>query len=117
VLQIAIHGQDVVSLGVVESGGKRGGLAEVAAQLHYQNPAIHGRNFFQELVGAVTGSVVHKHQFETVANLLHDRFQTVVQGSNVLFLVVEGHDDRILWHLNSIEPKKAAFGRDLLLFP
>src|SRR3984885_12172491 len=30
---------------------------------------------------------------------------------------MEGHDDRILWHLNSINPKKAVIGRDLCLFP
>ena len=99
VLQIAIHGQDVVALGMIESRGKRGGLAKIAPQLDHQNPAVHGCNLFQQLVGAVTRSVVHKHQFETVANLLHNRLQAVVQSSNVLFLVMEGHDNRILRHL------------------
>jgi hypothetical protein len=78
VLQIAIHRQDVVPLGVVEAGRERRGLAEVAPQLDNKNPAVHSRNLFQQLVGAITRSVVDKHQFKAVANLLHNRLQAVV---------------------------------------
>src|ERR1700686_3102956 len=42
VLQIAVHGDDVFAAGMVESGGQAGGLAEVAAELDYRNPAING---------------------------------------------------------------------------
>ena len=52
VLQVAVHGEDELAFGVVEAGGQRGGLAEVAAQLDNENAAVDGGNLFKQAVGA-----------------------------------------------------------------
>ena len=52
-LQIAIHGEDKFARSVIETGGERRGLAEVAAELHHEDPAVDGSNFLKQLVGAV----------------------------------------------------------------
>ena len=98
-LQIAVHREDVVALGVIEAGGERRGLTEVAPQFDDQNAAVDGRDLLEQLVGAVARSVVHKNELEAIANLLHDRLQAVIERSHVFFLVMKGDDNRILCHL------------------
>ncbi len=75
VLQIAIHGQNELARGVIESGGKRRGLAKIPAQLHHQHAAVDRGYLFQQLVRPVARSVVHKHQLKRVPHLLHHLLQ------------------------------------------
>jgi hypothetical protein len=105
VLEIAVHGEDVVTLGVVEAGGERGGLTEVAAKFDDEHTAVYGSNFFKETVGSVAGAIVHKNELEGFADLLHDGLETVVEGGDVFFLVVKRNDDGILRHALMILPK------------
>jgi len=98
VLEIAVHGEDIVALGVVEAGGEGGGLAEVAAELDDENAAVYGGDLFKQAVGPVAGTIVDEDQFEGFADLLHDRFETVVEGGDVLFFIMERNDDGIFWH-------------------
>ena len=53
VLQIAVHGDDVLAAGMIETGGKAGGLAEVAAQLDDGDAAVDSRDFTQHGEGVV----------------------------------------------------------------
>ena len=91
-LQIAIHGQDELTRSVVKTGSQRRSLAEVATQLHHQHPAIYGRDFFQQFVGAVVGPIVHQHQLKLLAHLFHHLFQASVENGYVLFFVVKWHN-------------------------
>jgi hypothetical protein len=109
VLEIAVHGEDVVALGVVEAGGEGRGLAEVAAKLDNENAAVYGGDLFKQTVGPVAGAIVDEDQFEGFANLLHYRFETVVEGGDVLLFIMERNDDGIFRHgLNDTPP--AGFG-------
>ncbi len=97
-LQIAIHGQDVVALRVIKAGSKRGRLSEVPAQFDDQDSAIDGRNLFHQLISAIVRTIIHQHQFEAAAYLLHHVLHTVVESGNIFFFVVEWDDDGILGH-------------------
>ncbi len=103
VLQVAVHGQDELARGVVETGRQRRGLAEVPAQLDHQHAAVHRGNLFQQLVGAVARAVVHQHQLKAVAHLLHHLLQAGIQDGDVLLFIVKGNNDRIFRHINSID--------------
>ncbi len=78
VLQVAVHGENELARGVVETRRQRRGLAEVAAQLDDQHAAIDRGDLFQQLVGAVAGAIVDKDQLKTVAHLLHHLLQARV---------------------------------------
>ena len=78
VLQVAVHGQDELARGVVEARRQRRGLAEVAAQLDDQHTAVDRGNLLHQLVSPVAGAVVHQHQLEVVAHLLHHLLQARV---------------------------------------
>ncbi len=58
-----------------------------------EHAAVDCGYLFKQAVGAVAGAIVDKDKFEGVADLLHDGLETVVEGRDVLFLVVERHDD------------------------
>ena len=105
VLQVAIHGQNKIALGMVETRGQRRGLPEIAAQLDDQDTAVDRRNLLQQLVAAVRGTIIHEHQLKAVAHLLHDRLQLVIESGDILFFIVKGDDDGIFRHNSiSIDP-------------
>ena len=83
---------------VIETGRQRRSLAEVSAQLDHQDATVDCSDLFQQLVGAVAGTVVHQDEFKRIANLLHDLFQARIKGGNVLFFVMEGNNNGKLRH-------------------
>src|SRR5258708_38207244 len=83
VLEIAVHGEDEVALGVIEAGGEGGGLAEVAAELDDENAAVDGGDLFKQSVGPGAGAIVHEDQFEGFTNLVHYGLDTCVGGCDV----------------------------------
>ena len=98
VLEITIHGEDEVSLRVIEAGGESRGLTEVAAELDDENAAVDCGDLFKQAVGAIAGSIVDEDQFEGFADLLHYRFEAVVEGGDVFFFVMERNNDGIFRH-------------------
>jgi len=62
VLQVAVHGDDELALGVVEAGGKGRGLAEIAAQFDDHHAAVHGGDLAEQGEGGVARAVVYKDQ-------------------------------------------------------
>src|SRR4051812_46992168 len=103
VLQVAVHGEDVLAGGMIEAGGQCRSLSEVAAQLDDENPAVHRRDLFEKLVGAVAGAVVYQDQLKSLAYLLHDLFEARVEVGDVLFFVMEGNNNGKLRHTNIID--------------
>ena len=104
VLQIAIHGKDVLALAVVEAGGQSGGLAKVASQLYDHDTAVDGGYLLQKREGVVVAAVLDEHQLERLLRGFHYRLQPVVEFGDVLFFVVERNNDRVLKHDLSIIP-------------
>ena len=98
VLEIAVHGEDVVALGVVEAGGEGRGLTEVAAELDDEDAAVYGGDLFEKAIGAVAGAIVDEDQLEGFADLLHDGLEAVVESGDVLLFVMERNDDGIFRH-------------------
>src|SRR5271154_1888877 len=64
VLQVAIHGDDVLAAGVIESGGKAGSLPKIAAQFNHSHAAVNGGNLTQQRKRSVDGAVIHQHHLE-----------------------------------------------------
>ncbi len=93
VLKIAVHGEDELAGGVVETGGERRGLAEVPAQLDHEDAAVDRGDLFEQFVGAVPGAVVNKHHLKAVGHLFHYLLQAGVQYGDVFFLIVKRNDD------------------------
>src|SRR5882762_7564146 len=98
VLQIAIHGDDVLSTRVVKTGGQPRRLAKVPAQLHNGHTAVDRGDFTQQLKRAIDRAVVHQHDLEALAVSLHHDLQAVVEVSDVFLFVMQGYHDGILWH-------------------
>ena len=107
VLQIAIHGDNVLSTRMVETGGQSRGLAEVAAQLDHRDAAIDRGDLAQHGEGMVARSVIDQHNFEGSAGGLHHRFQAVVEIGDVLLLIVQRDDDGVLGHRPFIISRQA----------
>src|SRR5580658_11184650 len=57
VLQVAVHGDDELAGGVVEAGGERRGLPEVAAKLYDKDSRIDRSDLLEQPVGAVARAV------------------------------------------------------------
>ena len=96
VLQIAVHRDHVLALRMIKSGGKRGSLTEIAAELDDEQPAVDRGNLLQHPEGVVATAIVHEHQLEVLARSFHHHLQSVVQLGYVLFFVVKGYDNRVL---------------------
>ena len=99
VLQISIHGQNEVSLGMIEASGQRAGLAKVPAQLDDHHAAIDSGDLFQQAIGTIRRTIVDEDQLKCVPHLLHNSFQSVIEGGNTFFLVMERNDDGVFWHI------------------
>ncbi len=97
-LEVTVHGEDEVSLGMIEACGEGGGLAEVATELDDEDAAVYGSDLLEESVGAIAGAVVDEDQLEGVTDLLHHGLEAVVEGGDIVFFVMEGYDDRIFRH-------------------
>ena len=65
-LQVAVHSENELTGGMVETSCKCGGLAKVAAQLHNEYAAVDRGNLFEQLIGAISGAVVNEHHFKAV---------------------------------------------------
>ena len=98
VLQVAVHGDDVLSAGMVESGGEASGLAKITAQLDHGYAAVDGGNLAQQLESAVDRTVIDQHHLESLAARFHHGLQPRVEVGDVLLLVVERNYDGVFEH-------------------
>ena len=88
VLQIAIHGDDVLAAGMIKSRGQAGGLAEVAAEFNDSHAAIDSCDFAQHGESVIAGAIVDENDFETFAVGLHDGLEAIVEVGDVFLLVM-----------------------------
>ena len=110
VLQVAIHGDDVLAAGMIETCGQAGGLAEVAAQFDDRHAAVHSGDLAQHGEGVVVRAIVHQNHLECLAAGFHHRFQAVVEVGDIFLLVMQRYDDGILGHDLFIIDRKAVLG-------
>ena len=100
VLQVAVHGEDEFAGGVVEAGGERRGLAEVAAELYDEDAAVDRGNLFKQTIAAVSGAIVDEDQLKALPDLFHDLLQAGIEDGDILFFVVKRHDNGIFRHID-----------------
>src|SRR6185437_85312 len=70
--------------------------------------AVDGGDLFQQAIGAIRRTVVDKDQLKCVPHLLHNGFQSVIEGFDTFFFVMERNHDRVFWHI----PKYTAAGSE-----
>src|SRR5262249_25127915 len=98
VLQITVHGDEVLALRVREAGSQGRRLPEIPAQLPHYHAAVNGHNFAEHFVRPVHTAVVDEDQLKALAGGLHHGLQTVVKSRYALLLIVKRNYDRILRH-------------------
>ena len=98
VLQVAIHGDDVFTFGMIETSRQGGGLPEVAAQFYHYNAPVHRGDLLQHPESIVVAAVVHEDQFERLVGGFHHHLEAVIELGYILFFVVEGDDNGVLEH-------------------
>jgi hypothetical protein len=98
VLEIAIHGDDVLAARMVEPGGETGGLTEIPAELYDGDTAVDGGDFTEKLEGTIGGAIVNEDNLKAVAVGLHNVLEAVVKVGDILLLVMQRDHNRILWH-------------------
>ena len=94
VLQIAIERNDHVALRLIETGGKSGGLSEIAAQANDFQTAVGFDQIGQQVEAAIRGRVIHRNDFVRLLNRFQYRRQPVVKRQDGRFLIVDRDDDR-----------------------
>src|SRR5271157_3720154 len=67
VLQIAIHGDDVLSASMVESSSEASSLAEITAQFDHGHAAVNRGNLTQQRECAVDRAVIDQHHLKGLA--------------------------------------------------
>ena len=73
-LEVSIHGDDVITARRVKAGAQGDGFARVMAQSHDRDPAIYLGNLLQEGQAAVCASIVHKHALKRMPNRVQRLF-------------------------------------------
>src|SRR5207245_145770 len=100
-LQVAIHGDNYIPFGFVKAGRKRGRLSEIAAQADDFQVTVGFHEVGQEIEAAIGGGIVDEKDLVGALQLLQHRGETVVQGEDGRFLIVDGNHDRQDCHGNS----------------
>jgi len=108
VLQVAVHGDDVLALGMIEAGRQRRGLAEIPAQFYHNDAAVDGGYFLQQVEGLIAAAIVDKHQLEGIARRFHHGLQPVIKLGDALLLIVKWNNNGKLGHNELIIPRQTA---------
>jgi len=106
VLQIAVHGDDVFALRMVEAGRQGRGLTEVPAQLYHHYAAVDGGDFLQQVEGLIAAAIVDEHQLEAFARRFHHGLQPAIEFGNALLLIVKRNNNGKLGHDRLIIPRQ-----------
>ncbi len=93
VLQVAVHRNDDLASGVVESGGHRRRLTVVPTQLDELQTRVAGRKARESIVRLVSAAVVDDDDLVGAAELVEGASQRVVERPDVLLLVVHRDHD------------------------
>ena len=93
-LQVAVHGDLDIALGLMKARRKRRRLAEIAAQTDHLQVAIGLHQIGQQLEAAIRGCVIHEQNLVRPLQSLEDHRQPVVQRQDREFLVMDRDDNR-----------------------
>ena len=93
VLQVAIHRDHDLTGGLMEPGGKRGGLAEIPPQLHYFQVSVGFRQVGQQLETVVGRSVVDEDDLIRPPEAGQHRRELVIERKQGWLFVVNRDDD------------------------
>ena len=94
-LQIAVHSDDHVALGVIESGGERRGLAEIAPQPDACHTRVERGDLPENRRRAICAAVIDEDQFIVFAETFHHFRQTAIKNGQILFFVMKRDDDGV----------------------
>src|SRR5262245_21643760 len=94
-LQVAVHGDDHVALGVIESGGQRRCLAEIAPQPYACHARIERGDLPEDHRRAICAAVIDEDQLIVFAETFHHFRQTAIKYGHILFFVMKGDDDGV----------------------
>ena len=94
ILQIHVHGNHGIALGLMQACGHGRFLAEVAGQVDQGHAGIAGNGLFDHFTGAVAAAVIDEHDFKPVFEGSQFGIYRADEGVYALFLVVNGHDQR-----------------------
>ena len=94
ILQVDVHRDQDVAPGVVDAGGERGLLAEVARQVDHPDAAVARAAVEQVGERVVARAVVHEHDLEAQAGALEERLDRRQEDVDQLLLVEHRHDQR-----------------------
>ena len=98
ILQVGIDDDDRIGVGMVEAGGERELLAEIARQLQRRHARIGLAQRAHDRVGIVAAAVVDVEHFAVEIEPVEHGGKTRVEIAQALALVVRGHDDGELGH-------------------
>ena len=112
VLEVAVGGHDQAAARVRDAGGKRRGLAEVAAEANHAQVRIARLQRRQLLERIVRAAVVDDQDLVRAAVLDQRLGQLVIQRLDVRGLVADGYDDRELGIINELEGNQGIIERD-----
>ena len=90
VLEIGVDHRHHVPHGVLEAGGERGLVAEVAREVDHPHAGVLGGHAIQQLGGGVGGAVVDEQQLEGVVR--DGGARAAHEALDELLLVVDGGD-------------------------
>ena len=94
ILQVDVHRHDDVAPGMVDAGGQRGFLAEIARQVDHPQAAVAGAAVEQAAQRIVARAVIHEHDLEAQAVALHQRLHRVEEDVDRFLLVEHRHHQR-----------------------
>ena len=95
-LQVAVHGDNDLAPGMVETGLKSSRLSEILAQPDDFDGSIRREQFQQQLVTSIRAPIIDKDQLVGRTQPFEHTAQLLIELLDVIFLVVKGDDDRNL---------------------
>ena len=94
ILQVGIHRNNDLSSRMLESGGQRRGLAEVAGKEKRLNSGISGSQFLDGVGASIQTAVIDEDNLGAESQGIQHRFEPLVEGIEVLLFVKNRDDDR-----------------------
>lgn len=105
ILQIGIQSDDNFPSSIVEAGRKRRGLAEIFSEFDDYDSGILLLKRFERSIGGIETSVVHEDDFVRCVKPLQGSGDLLIEKRQILFLVVDGDDQREVRGIMSFHPR------------
>ena len=97
-LQVAIHRDNHVALGLMEARRQRRRLSEIPPQPDHLQRPVRLHQIRQQFQAAVRRRIVHEHDLVRSVNSYKHRRQAVIERQDGRFFVMDGDDNRQHFH-------------------